>query len=129
MNTSKLLKRIVSTEYLVAAILVALFYIVVGGFQWYWLLVAFVIIDASAVGYLKNEKLGALTYNIAHSLMGPSLVAAYYVFTSSESALFITLAWLFHILVDRALGYGLKHSEGFSHTHLGTIGKAKPNKK
>jgi hypothetical protein len=35
-------------------------------------------------------------------------------------------AWVFHIAVDRALGYGLKTTEGFQHTHLGPIGKPRP---
>ncbi|WP_240639249.1 DUF4260 family protein [Micromonospora ureilytica] len=33
--------------------------------------------------------------------------------------------WAFHIAVDRALGYGLKTTEGFEHTHLGRMGKAR----
>jgi hypothetical protein len=35
----------------------------------------------------------------------------------------IALSWAFHIGVDRALGYGLKLSDAFTHTHLGWIGK------
>jgi hypothetical protein len=34
------------------------------------------------------------------------------------------LIWLAHIGFDRALGYGLKYSAGFSFTHLGRIGRA-----
>ena len=29
----------------------------------------------------------------------------------------------FHIAVDRLLGYGLKFTDSFAHTHLGEIGK------
>ncbi|WP_433113623.1 DUF4260 family protein [Micromonospora sp. CA-246542] len=29
------------------------------------------------------------------------------------------------VVVDGALGYGLKSTEGFEHTHLGRIGKAR----
>lgn len=119
------MKRIVSTEYLVAAILVAVFYVVVGGFSWYWLPILFVIVDISALGYLGGNKLGALTYNIGHSLIGPALMIAFYITNTNQVVLFIALVWLFHILVDRSLGYGLKHVDGFHHTHLGPIGKAK----
>ncbi len=122
---NSILKRIVSLEYLVIAILVALFYIVVGEFSWYWLPVLFLVFDISAVGYLVNPKVGAVLYNIGHSLIGPSLLAAVYIGSSNQGVLFITLIWLFHIFVDRALGYGLKHSTSFNHTHLGPIGKAK----
>lgn len=122
---SKLMKRVVSTEYLVAAILVAVFYITVGNFAWYWLPILFVVFDLSAVGYVFNSKVGALFYNIGHSLIGPTLLVAIYIATTNQSVLFVALLWLFHIFVDRALGYGLKHVAGFEHTHLGPIGKAK----
>ena len=122
---SKLMKRVVSTEYLVAAILVAVFYVSVGNFAWYWLPVLFVVFDLSALGYVVNARIGALVYNIGHSLIGPTLLVALYIATTSQVVLFISLIWLFHIFVDRALGYGLKHTKGFEHTHLGPIGKAK----
>jgi hypothetical protein len=121
---NSILKRIVSLEYLVVAILIAVFYIVVGGFAWYWLVVLFLVFDISAAGYLVNPKVGAFLYNLGHSLIGPSLLAAIYIGTSNQAVLFVTLVWLFHIFVDRALGYGLKHSTSFNHTHLGPIGKA-----
>lgn len=119
------MKRVVSTEYLVAAILVAVFYVSVGNFAWYWLPILFVVVDLSMVGYLASSRLGALTYNIGHSLIGPAILVALYIATTNQTILFISLIWLFHILVDRALGYGLKHTKGFEHTHLGPIGKAK----
>ena len=122
---SKLMKRVVSTEYLVAAILVAVFYISVGNFAWYWLPILFIVVDLSMAGYLASSRLGALTYNIGHSLIGPAILVALYIATTNQTILFVSLIWLFHILVDRALGYGLKHTKGFEHTHLGPIGKAK----
>lgn len=118
-----LMKRIVSTEYLIAAALVAVFYVAVGNFAWYWLPLLFIIVDISMIGYLKNPKLGAITYNIGHSLIGPTLLVALYIATSNQIVLFISLIWMFHILADRALGYGLKHTTSFNHTHLGKIGK------
>ena len=33
------------------------------------------------------------------------------------------LIWCAHIGFDRALGYGLKYSQGFGCTHLGLIGR------
>ena len=117
------MKRIISAEYLVAAVLVAVFYVVVGDFAWYWLPVLFVLVDISMVGYAISNRVGALVYNTGHSLIGPALLALIYIATTNEIVLFITLTWLFHVFVDRALGYGLKHVEGFHHTHLGQIGK------
>ena len=120
-----LMKRVISTEYLVAAILVAVFYNVVGEFPWYWLPLAFIAFDISAIGYLVSPRIGALTYNIGHSLIGPAILVCVYIATTNETTLFVSLLWLFHIFVDRAAGYGLKHVTGFHHTHLGPIGKKK----
>jgi hypothetical protein len=122
---SKLMNRVVSTEYLVAAMLVVIFYLSVGNFAWYWLPILFLVVDLSALGYLSNARVGALIYNIGHSLIGPTLLVSLYIATSNQVVLFISLIWLFHILLDRALGYGLKHTTGFHQTHLGPIGKAK----
>ncbi len=38
-------------------------------------------------------------------------------------ALQVAAVWTAHIAMDRALGYGLKLSTGFSDTHLGRIGQ------
>ncbi|MDX2776619.1 DUF4260 domain-containing protein [Streptomyces caniscabiei] len=121
MNTA--MKRIVSIEYLLAAGIVVVFYLFVGGFAWYWIPILFIAFDISMVGYIVNNRVGAITYNIGHSLIGPALLMTLYIATESQPALFFTLLWLFHIFVDRALGYGLKHETGFHHTHLGSIGK------
>lgn len=126
---TKIMKQIVSLEYLFAAVLVAVFFVVVGKFDWWWLIILFIVFDISAIGYLVSNTVGALTYNIGHSIIGPVLLTAVYIATSNEIVLFITLLWLFHIFVDRALGYGLKHTKGFEHTHLGPIGKSKKSKK
>lgn len=124
-----ILKRIVSLEYLIVAVLIAVFYIIVGEFAWYWLIILFFVFDISAVGYFFNPKVGAALYNIGHSIIGPGLLAIIYIGTTNQVILFITLVWLFHIFVDRALGYGLKHSTSFGHTHLGPVGKAKNDSK
>ncbi len=121
----KALHTLVKFEYLLLAVLVAMFYIKVGEFAWYWLPVLFLAFDITMIGYLFNKRVGALIYNIGHSLVGPGLLAMFYVFTLSEAALFIALLWLFHIFVDRALGFGLKHPTGFGHTHMTAPAKSK----
>ena len=42
---------------------------------------------------------------------------------ASPLTLSIAMIWLAHIGFDRALGYGLKYSDGFGFTHLGRIGR------
>lgn len=122
---SKALHLIVKIEYLILAILVAVFYIKVGEFDWYWLPLLFLVFDISMVGYLVNPRVGAFLYNAGHSIVGPGLLATAYILSDYRALLFIATLWLFHIFVDRALGYGLKHSSNFKHTHLTPPSKMK----
>lgn len=89
-----------------------------------WILPAsFIFFDIGAIGYLKNSKLGATTYNIFHNLTIPTLLIALGIFNGTEWIAILGFCWTFHIAVDRALGFGLKHDHSFSETHLGHIGK------
>lgn len=83
------------------------------------LLLAF---DISMIGYAKSNKLGAITYNLGHTLVFPVCLALIGYSNDIRWLLLFSLIWLAHINMDRALGYGLKHAS-FHHTHLGTIGK------
>ncbi|BCJ59958.1 DUF4260 domain-containing protein [Micromonospora endophytica] len=102
---------------------------VAAGYAWWWLLVLFLAFDLSMLGYLRGPRIGAFCYNVGHSYALPALVAAVAV---TAAALgdpvgwlgVLAAAWFFHIGVDRAVGYGLKMTDGFEHTHLGRIGKA-----
>jgi hypothetical protein len=73
------------------------------------------------LGYLAGSRTGAISYNAAHSLLGPvslGIAAA----LALPSALPYALIWSAHVGFDRALGYGLKYRTAFGHTHLGRIG-------
>jgi hypothetical protein len=89
-----------------------------------WILPAtFLFFDIGMIGYIKNTKLGALTYNISHNLTIPTfLIASGILFDITWVAVF-GFCWTFHVAVDRSLGYGLKHQHSFKETHLGKIGK------
>jgi hypothetical protein len=92
-----------------------------------WLLFAvlFLAPDLSFAGYLAGPRAGAWAYNLAHSLIGPLLLGAAGLLGGADLAIGLALIWLAHIGFDRALGYGLKSSEGFGVTHLGLIGAAR----
>jgi hypothetical protein len=93
------------------------------GFAWWWLLAVFLLWDLSMVGYLVSPKVGAISYNIGHSYLGPALLALTWVVASDARwPIFVALTWAFHIAVDRLLGYGLKFTDRFTHTHLGEVG-------
>ncbi|MFI7080403.1 DUF4260 domain-containing protein [Micromonospora sp. NPDC049903] len=100
------------------------------GYPWWSLLALFLVFDLSMLGYLRGPRLGATCYNLAHSYAVPAALGAVAVVGAGYGDRIdwlgiLAVAWMFHIAVDRALGYGLKNTEGFEHTHLGPIGRAR----
>jgi hypothetical protein len=94
------------------------------GLPWLAFAILFLVPDLSFLGYLAGPRAGAVIYNLAHDTLGPLLlVIGGYFFAAHSYVLAVALIWLAHIGMDRALGYGLKYSAGFSFTHLGRIGK------
>jgi len=91
-----------------------------------WLLFALLLLapDISMAGYLGGPRLGAISYNLFHTYLGPAALAVTGVLADSLTLKAIALIWFAHIGMDRLLGYGLKHSTGFKDTHLGPIGPA-----
>lgn len=81
--------------------------------------------DLSLFGYLAGPRVGALVYNVAHSLIGPLATLAAGIMLSAPLAVTAGIIWMAHIGLDRALGYGLKYSSGFGVTHLGLIGRTR----
>ena len=75
----------------------------------------------------SGPRSGAIVYNAAHSYLAPMAMMTGGFATASPLVLSIAMIWLAHIGFDRALGYGLKYAAGFGFTHLGRIGKARPN--
>jgi Domain of unknown function (DUF4260) len=74
--------------------------------------------DLSALGYLAGNRIGALTYDLAHTYVGPVALGLAGVLADSGTATQLALIWLAHIGADRLLGYGLKYPTGFRDTHL-----------
>ncbi|MBR0849420.1 DUF4260 domain-containing protein [Bradyrhizobium diazoefficiens] len=91
--------------------------------SWWVFALLFFVPDLSFLAYLSDAKFGALVYNAAHSYMAPVALMTFGFGFASPLVLSIALIWLAHIGIDRALGYGLKYSAGFSFTHLGRIGR------
>ncbi|MFI0846377.1 DUF4260 domain-containing protein [Mesorhizobium sp. IMUNJ 23232] len=90
-----------------------------------WLLFAVLVLapDLSMFGYLAGPRVGAFAYNLVHTLIGPTVLAGIAWVADSNIVMQIALVWVFHIAVDRALGYGLKLPTSFQDTHLGRIGR------
>jgi len=93
------------------------------GLGWGAFALFFLTPDLSFLGYLAGPKVGAVSYNVAHSYIGAvaCLIAGFVL--PAPTLLSAGIIWFAHIGFDRALGYGLKYSEGFGFTHLGRIGR------
>lgn len=93
------------------------------GLGWGTFALFFLVPDISFLGYLVGSKVGAISYNAAHSYIGAVTCVVAGFALPAPTLLCAGIIWCAHIGFDRALGYGLKYSEGFSFTHLGRIGR------
>jgi hypothetical protein len=96
------------------------------GAPWQVYALLFFVPDLSMLGYLAGPRIGAALYNAVHLTIGPLLLALAGLTLTEPAVGSISLIWLAHIGLDRALGYGIKYSAGFRLTHLGRIGKDAP---
>jgi hypothetical protein len=79
--------------------------------------------DISMLGYLVNNTIGAVCYNLFHH-KGIAIAVFVTGFMLNDEWMQIMGIVLFgHSSMDRMFGYGLKLKEGFKFTHLGIIGK------
>jgi len=91
-------------------------------YEWWWFPILILAPDISMAGYLVNNKVGAVLYNIVHhkAIALAVLVLGYYL---DQPSVVLAGTILFgHSSMDRLFGYGLKTFKGFKYTHLGQIG-------
>jgi hypothetical protein len=100
-------------------------YSALGG-RWGVFALLFLLPDLSMLGYLAGRRVGAACYNIAHSYLGPALLAALGASSSEHGLLCVACIWAAHVGFDRLLGYGLKYGTSFGDTHLGRRGSGEP---
>ncbi len=79
--------------------------------------------DLSMFGYLVNTKTGAVLYNLAHHKGVAGIFIICGLVAHLPVVLFTGILLWAHSSFDRIMGYGLKYSDSFQHTHLGVIGK------
>lgn len=101
----------------------SLFVLLEDGAAWWLAAILFFVPDISFVAYLAGPKVGAFAYNFTHlyAFGGAILVVG----VGQDAPLLASLGslWIAHAGFDRTLGYGLKTNDGFTVTHLGTIGR------
>ena len=94
--------------------------------QHWWLYPGLLLVpDIFMLGYLRNTKLGSITYNLGHSYPAAALITALGFISGSSITIAFGAIWFGHIGWDRMLGYGLKYGTSFKHTHLGDLEKPK----
>lgn len=79
--------------------------------------------DISAVGYLAGPRLGAFTYNLAHTWTPGLAVLGLSAWLGSPALQLAAAILIAHVGMDRAVGYGLKLPSSFNDTHLGRMGR------
>ncbi|MBS9339239.1 DUF4260 domain-containing protein [Fructobacillus sp. M2-14] len=116
-------KKIIQSENGVALLLFIVLYFVVLKFNLILFLIFILVPDIFAAGYVFGNKVGSITYNLAHSFILPTVIVIILLLTSNHITLIeeIDIIWFTHIFMDRALGYGLKESRGFKYTHLNNL--------
>ena len=92
-------------------------------FAWWWFALLLLAPDLSMVGYLLNNKIGAICYNIFHHKAVAIIFYITGLYLHNETLQFAGLILFGHASMDRMMGYGLKYSEGFKFTHLSVVGK------
>lgn len=91
--------------------------------QPWWLVPAlFLVPDLSALGYLAGTRVGAWSYNLAHTAPLPLALLAAGAGWQVSGLTVAGAIGLFHLGLDRLLGYGVKHDHAFGATHLGSHG-------
>lgn len=116
------MKKIIQIEELaLTAASIYLIYTLNIGLSWWIYLLLFFSPDVSMMGYLVNEKVGAVSYNLFHHRGIAVLIAALGLYTTNNYLVFAGLLLLAHASFDRIFGFGLKYFTGFKHTHLGVM--------
>ncbi|MCA0984351.1 DUF4260 domain-containing protein [Halobacillus yeomjeoni] len=85
---------------------------------WWLFFLCFLLPDVSMLGYVINNSIGAVIYNVGHTYFIPLVVIIPSVILQQDLLLALSIIWTAHIGMDRAIGYGLKYPSNFKDTHL-----------
>lgn len=114
------MKYVLALEY--AALLVVSIYVFsLLEFSWWLYAVFFFAPDIGMLGYVVNPKVGAYMYNFFHHQAVAVGAYALGLFVASPELLLCGVIILGHASFDRLMGYGLKYTDSFRHTHLGNL--------
>ena len=86
--------------------------------SWLIFFVLWLLPDLSAVGYLKNSRIGAATYNLIHNYILAGLIIFIGFWLKNNFIISLGIILASHVSLDRFCGYGLKFPSGFKDTHM-----------
>lgn len=104
-----------------AVLALSLYFYEINQFSWILFFILLLAPDISMIGYLLNNKIGAMFYNLFHTYIIAIIIILFGVLLSSPTVLAIGLIWSAHIGMDRMIGYGLKYPTRFKDTHLNRV--------
>lgn len=93
------------------------------GLEGNWLLFVVLLLapDIGMLGFLRNTRVGAATYNLFHTYSVPLGLGAGAWLWGLPWLVLLAVIWVAHIGMDRAAGFGLKYPTHFKDTHLGRL--------
>ena len=86
--------------------------------DWLVFIVLLLAPDLAALGFLVNERVGTITYNIAHHYGLPLALGLGSLLGGWTLGLSLALIWAAHIGMDRLVGYGFKYVTSAKDTHI-----------
>jgi hypothetical protein len=78
----------------------------------------FLLPDLTMLGCLRSPAIGAMIYNAGHCYISSVLLAVVGLIGGLSVVEPHAIIWMAHIAFDRLLGFGLKYTDRFAHTHL-----------
>lgn len=87
-------------------------------FEWWWFLVLILLPDIGMLGYIFNNRLGAILYNIFHHKGIAIIIYFLGIYLHNDILQLVGIIVFGHASMDRLFGYGLKFEDSFKHTHL-----------
>lgn len=113
-----MVKVILRLEALLIFLLSLFFFSALNNVSWLAIIAFWILPDISIPVYLINKKLGRIAYNLVHNFLPASFAVFVGMLSQSDVIMAFGIAYVSHIALDRALGFGLKYQSGFKDTHL-----------
>lgn len=112
-----MVKNIIKIEGLFIFLAGIYFYNMFSG-NWILFMLLIFVPDISIVGFLKNKKLGTITYNLSHNYILAIILLLVGFILGKPILTSLGLIVFSHVGIDRFLGYGLKYPSSFKDTHI-----------